>query len=68
MTERAQEFGAVIDVDSLPGWGTRIRARFPYLRDAEQQGSRLRVLIAAHRPVLRSGLARLLSWTEPGSR
>jgi signal transduction histidine kinase/DNA-binding NarL/FixJ family response regulator len=66
MTERAHEFGAVIDVDSLPGWGTRIRARFPYLRDAEQEGSRLRVLIAAHRPVLRAGLARLLSWTEPG--
>ena len=66
MTERARELGATVDVDSLPGWGTRIRARFPYLRDAEQEGSRLRVLIAAGRPVLRAGLARLLSWTEPG--
>ena len=49
MTERAHELGAAVDVDSLPGWGTRIRARFPYLRDTEQEGSRLRVLIAAGR-------------------
>jgi signal transduction histidine kinase/DNA-binding NarL/FixJ family response regulator len=66
MTERAQQLGATIEVDSLAGWGTRIRASFPYLRDEERAGSRLRVLIAAGRPVLRAGLARLLSWTEPG--
>ena len=66
MTERAREVGATIDVDSLAGWGTRIRARFPYLRDEQQAGPRLRVLVAAGRPVLRAGLARLLSWTEPG--
>jgi signal transduction histidine kinase len=28
MTGRARELGATFDVDSLPGWGTRIRARF----------------------------------------
>jgi signal transduction histidine kinase/DNA-binding NarL/FixJ family response regulator len=66
MTERAQELGATVEVDSLAGWGTRIRARFPYRRDEEQAAPRLRVLIAADRPVLRAGLARLLSWTEPG--
>jgi signal transduction histidine kinase/DNA-binding NarL/FixJ family response regulator len=66
MTERAQQLGATVEVDSLAGWGTRIRARFPYLHEQEQAGSRLRVLIAAGRPVLRAGLARLLSWTEPG--
>jgi signal transduction histidine kinase/DNA-binding NarL/FixJ family response regulator len=66
MTERAQQLGATVEVDSLAGWGTRIRARFPYLRDEEQADSRLRVLIAAARPVLRAGLARLLTWTEPG--
>lgn len=66
-TERAREVGAVIDIDSLPGWGTRIRARFPWRysgRDAN--GPPLRVLVAARRPVLRAGLARLLTWTEPG--
>jgi signal transduction histidine kinase/DNA-binding NarL/FixJ family response regulator len=66
MTERARELGATVDVDSLAGWGTRIRARFPYRHDAAQSGPRLRVLVAAGRPALRAGLARLLSWTEPG--
>jgi len=66
MTDRAREFGATVEVDSLAGWGTRIRARFPYLPNQQEAGPRLRVLIAARRPVLRAGLARLLSWTEPG--
>jgi signal transduction histidine kinase/DNA-binding NarL/FixJ family response regulator len=67
-TERAREVGAVIDIDSLPGWGTRIRARFP-LRSSGRDinGPPLRVLVAARRPVLRAGLARLLTWTEPGA-
>ena len=30
MTERASKLGATIEIDSVPGWGTRIRARFPY--------------------------------------
>ena len=66
MTGRARELGATVDVDSLAGWGTRIRARFPYLRADEDPGQRLRVLVAAGRPVLRAGLARLLTWSEPG--
>jgi signal transduction histidine kinase/DNA-binding NarL/FixJ family response regulator len=66
MTERVRELGATLEVDSLAGWGTRIRARFPYLRDEKQASPRLRVIVAAGRPVLRAGLARLLSWTEPG--
>jgi signal transduction histidine kinase/DNA-binding NarL/FixJ family response regulator len=66
LTDRAREFGATVEVDSLAGWGTRIRARFPYLPNQPETGPRLRVLIAARQPVLRAGLARLLSWTEPG--
>ena len=67
MTERARELGGTVDVDSLPGWGTRIRARFPYVRDqATTAGPPLRVLVAAGQPALRAGLSRLLSWTEPG--
>jgi signal transduction histidine kinase/DNA-binding NarL/FixJ family response regulator len=68
MTERAREIGATVDVDSMPGWGTRIRARFPYLPDEGERGApRLRVLIVARRPLLRAGLSRLLTWTEPGA-
>jgi len=67
MTERARDLGGTLDVDSLPGWGTRIRARFPYARDqATAAGPHLRVLVAAGQPALRAGLSRLLSWTEPG--
>jgi signal transduction histidine kinase/DNA-binding NarL/FixJ family response regulator len=65
-TERAREIGATIDIDSLPGWGTRIRARFPSVpAGREGAGPQLRVMVAARRPVLRAGLARLLTWTEP---
>jgi len=66
ISERARVLGATVDVDSLAGWGTRIRARFPYRRHDEQAGPRLRVLVAAARPLLRAGIVRLLSGHEPG--
>ncbi|HEY2268108.1 MAG TPA: GAF domain-containing protein [Streptosporangiaceae bacterium] len=66
MADRASALGASVDVDSLPGWGTRIRARFPYRREAGAAPVRPRVLVAARQPALRAGLARLLTWTEPG--
>ena len=66
LSERARVLGATVDVDSLAGWGTRIRARFPYRLGEEQAAPRLRVLIAAARPLLRAGVARLLSGAEPG--
>ncbi len=65
VSERARVLGATVDVDSLAGWGTRIRARFPYRLDEEQVAPRLRVLVAAARPLLRAGLARLLSTSDP---
>jgi signal transduction histidine kinase/DNA-binding NarL/FixJ family response regulator len=65
ISERARVLGATVDVDSLVGWGTRIRARFPYRRHDEQPGPRLRVLVAAARPLLRAGIVRLLSGHEP---
>jgi signal transduction histidine kinase/DNA-binding NarL/FixJ family response regulator len=66
LSERARVLGATVDVDSLAGWGTRIRARFPYRPQDEQAGPRLRVLVAAARPLLRAGIVRLLSGYEPG--
>ncbi len=65
LSERARVLGAAVDVDSLAGWGTRIRARFPYRLGEEQAAPRLRVLIAAARPLLRAGVARLLSGADP---
>jgi signal transduction histidine kinase/DNA-binding NarL/FixJ family response regulator len=66
LSERTRVLGATVDVDSLAGWGTRIRARFPYRLGEEQAAPRLRVLIAAARPLLRAGVARLLSGADPG--
>jgi len=66
LTERARRTGATIEVDSLAGWGTRIRARFPGEVRDEPGRPLLRVLVAAGRPLLRAGLARLLSGAEPG--
>ena len=66
MSDRASALGATVDVDSLPGWGTRIRARFPYTRADEPESPQLRVLVAAGQPALRAGLIRLLTWAEPG--
>jgi len=58
IAERVRELGATVEIDSLPGWGSRIRARFPYGRDP-RVGARVDVVIASGRPVLRAGLARL---------
>jgi DNA-binding NarL/FixJ family response regulator/signal transduction histidine kinase len=66
LSERARVLGATVDVDSLAGWGTRIRVRFPYRIEEEHAAPRLRVLIAAARPLLRAGVTRLLSGTDPG--
>jgi DNA-binding NarL/FixJ family response regulator len=66
LSERARVLGATVDIDSLAGWGTRIRARFPCRLGDEQAAPRLRVLTAASRPVLRAGIARLLTAAEPG--
>jgi signal transduction histidine kinase/DNA-binding NarL/FixJ family response regulator len=66
ISDGARTLGATVDVDSLAGWGTRIRARFPYRQHDEQAGPRLRVLIVASRPMVRAGIVRLLSGTEPG--
>jgi signal transduction histidine kinase/DNA-binding NarL/FixJ family response regulator len=66
LAEQARELGGSVEVDSVPGWGTRIRARFPCAPAAPGAVPSLRVLLAAPRPVQRAGLARMLTWAEPG--
>lgn len=66
---RAHRLGAELEIDSTPGWGTRIRARIPYEpHDAGSAGRAdvpWRVLVVDARPVVRAGLVRLLGQAEP---
>ncbi|MEW2545493.1 response regulator [Streptomyces sp. NPDC047002] len=67
---RARRLGAELQVESTPGWGTRIRLRIPYARDGAEPGAgavrACRVLVVDRRPVVRAGLVRLLGGGEPG--
>ncbi|HST64198.1 MAG TPA: GAF domain-containing protein [Mycobacteriales bacterium] len=62
MAERARLIGGTLDVDSVAGWGTRVRVRAPL--DAAVAG-RTRVLVAAPHPITRAGVVRLLVAGEP---
>jgi signal transduction histidine kinase/DNA-binding NarL/FixJ family response regulator len=61
MTERAHAVGGRVELDSLPGWGTSLRVRFPYARTAPTASGPLRVLVLDPQPVVRAGIARLLA-------
>jgi signal transduction histidine kinase/DNA-binding NarL/FixJ family response regulator len=64
MRERARLIGGTLEVDSVPGWGTRVRVSAP-LDGAVVAASRVRVLVAAPHPITRAGLVRLLAAGEP---
>ncbi|WP_328326222.1 GAF domain-containing protein [Kribbella sp. NBC_00382] len=65
MVELAQGAGGSLSLDSMPGWGTSIRAVFPYQRAVVASDVRVDVLVVAAQPMLRAGLSRLLAWSEP---
>lgn len=65
MSELAHAVGGSLSVDSMPGWGTSIRAWFPYQRTEAADDARVEVLVVAEQPMLRAGLSRLLAWSEP---
>lgn len=66
---RAQRLGADLQIDSTPGWGTRVRLRIPYVPSgcAGRAGTATpwRVLVVDPRPVIRAGLVGLLTRAEP---
>ncbi|WP_329455297.1 response regulator [Streptomyces sp. NBC_01497] len=66
---RARRLGAELQIESTPGWGTRIRLRIPYVREGAGSGgsavTACRVLVVDRRPVVRAGLVRLLGGAEP---
>lgn len=67
MSERAHAVGARVELDSLPGWGTSLRVRFPYSRPrAVAVGGPLRVLVLDPQPLVRAGVARLLAQSGLG--
>jgi DNA-binding NarL/FixJ family response regulator/two-component sensor histidine kinase len=72
MAERARLLGGTLDLDSTPGWGTRVRASIPLPtgtsvhRDAE--AGPVTVLVADDHAMTRAGIVRLLSSAEPPMR
>lgn len=67
LVARAQHFGGSVQVDSTPGWGTRVRAEIPYRPPDADDGprARWRVLVVHDSPVVRAGLVRMLGLVEP---
>jgi signal transduction histidine kinase/DNA-binding NarL/FixJ family response regulator len=66
LIERAHHMGGIASVDSVPGWGTRVRAELPYSGgNTTASRSRWRVLIIHENAIVRSGLVRMLDAVEP---
>lgn len=68
LVRRASQVGGRVQIDSTPGWGTRIRADLPYEQQLSRLAdrSRLRVIVAHDQPAMRAGLVKLLDTSEPG--
>lgn len=56
--------GGTIAVDSSVGWGTSVRAVFPYRRDEPDRIDHPNVLVVAPTEIVRAGLSRMLVWSE----
>jgi signal transduction histidine kinase/DNA-binding NarL/FixJ family response regulator len=66
MAERAALLDGTFELDSTPGWGTRVRAWIPSSRGGAPAGAPpVRVLVADDHAVTRAGILRLLSTAEP---
>jgi signal transduction histidine kinase/DNA-binding NarL/FixJ family response regulator len=69
MAERARLLGGTLELDSTPGWGTRVRAWIPMPTDVVIDVTRpvdpVRVLVVDDHAVTRTGIVRLLSGADP---
>ncbi|GAA1899175.1 GAF domain-containing protein [Asanoa iriomotensis] len=63
IAELASSVGGSATVESVPGWGTSVRAGFPYQRPTGTDPERVEVLVVAAQPLTRAGLSRLLAWS-----
>ena len=73
MAERARLLGGTLDLESTPGWGTRVRASIPLPpADDEPQpdpgGRDIDVLVVDDHPMTRAGIVRALSVAGRGIR
>jgi DNA-binding NarL/FixJ family response regulator/signal transduction histidine kinase len=61
-SDRAHAVGGRVELESVPGWGTSLRVRFPYARPQPVTAGRpLRVLVVDPHPLMRAGVRRLLT-------
>ncbi len=67
MAERARLMGGTLEVDSTPGWGTRVRAHVPLVGGVSAPAAlpRIGVLLVDDHEAARVGIARLLADAEP---
>ena len=72
MAERARLLGGTLELESTPGWGTRIRAWIPSASETTEDVDRptqpVRVLVVDDHAMTRAGIARLLSRSDPALR
>ena len=65
MVERARLLGGTLELDSTPGWGTRVRASIPLPpaspAETEPPAGPVRVLVVDDHAIARAGIVRLLS-------
>jgi DNA-binding NarL/FixJ family response regulator/signal transduction histidine kinase len=69
MAERARLLGGTLELDSTPGWGTRVRASIPLPSGSVGAGRRpdrpVQVLVVDDHAMTRTGIVRLLSTADP---
>jgi signal transduction histidine kinase/DNA-binding NarL/FixJ family response regulator len=70
MNSRAIHLGGELQIDTTPGWGTRVKATLP-ARASEREAIRppqWKVVVATQHPLISAGLVKLLGAVEPGIR
>jgi signal transduction histidine kinase/DNA-binding NarL/FixJ family response regulator len=68
MAERARLLGGTLELDSTPGWGTRVRVSIPLPQAAAVPGAgdrSLRILVVDDHALTRAGISQILAAAQP---